>query len=405
MFRFVFIVLLAVVVSGCGEVKTVEHRLFSPPGPTDLPEPCHAFGAAPEELVEKGCVFPYSFPYPGKAENLLRIALDSKTDQFTRLDDAEIVTDGIVLVEFVNNSGGPQALGWSGDFCEGTRVEIAGSQATPHRAIELRGPLHALRQTDVIRRFVDIRQNRVASEREPLWALPDGCHDTHFFFWNQQLKEQVRLCYTGEAAVKQVTDMRVARSCDELNPVPQRAPVAPLSIRSWPFAVPPEFLSDVNVLSDDQISPLSWAAARGDSALVTNLLERGAFADADAVVEAAVAGHGAVVGLLLERGARIDADTIARVAASGNAGLVRQLIENAQIENDQYRLVWAVRFGEASLVRDLLKTGGNARCADIAARYVDGKLDVLSEAEQGQAVDAATRAGCPLLADLVGRKP
>ena len=369
----------------CG-CKSDRGDLASPsdmPKPTALPPDCPIYGAHPMELVEKGCIFPSDKPYTGPSPSVLRIGLNSASQQFYRLDRSEIVTDGMITVELLNNTDRPQSLGWKGDLCHGAAVEITGINTIRNQAPQTHGSLHAMLPQEAIRHRMDFRRNPFG--KDTLWPLKNGCYDAIFSFWGHLLKDPVRLCYTGEQSVEKSQNLSVEHRCDPLNERSGSTAAKPLSDRPWPFAYPPNQLTDVNSLTTDRITPLMWAAAHGNNALVTWLLDHGALPDGDAVVEAALAEKTEIVSILLNHGARLDASSLRRVAKMNKPAMIEFMIENAKLESDHYRLVWAVRFARLPYILKLLESGADANfLRSQIANYPlveairRGNLDILS---------------------------
>jgi ankyrin repeat protein len=335
--------------------------LASIPKPTALAPDCPIYGAHPIELVEKGCIFPSDKPYVGPSKSILRIALGSDNHTFHRLDRSEIVTHGIIAVELLNNTDMPQSMGWNGDFCRGSAVEIIGVNTLENHPPQTPGALHVMLPKEVIRRRIDFRKNPFG--KETLWPLKNGCYDAVFSFWGQALKDTVRICYTGEKTVENSQNLSTEHACDALNKLAGSAPEKPLANltnRPWPFSFPPNQLPDVNRITPDGITPLMWAAAHGNEALANWLLDNGALPDGDAIVAASLANKKEIIAVLLKHGARLDTSSLQRVAAMNSPAMIEFLIENASLENDNYRLVWAVRFANPSYVRALLESGADA---------------------------------------------
>ncbi|MCP4197683.1 MAG: hypothetical protein GY762_11090 [Proteobacteria bacterium] len=358
-FRWFFVGLFfAAIPFGCKSDHGDPASPSAMPKSTALPPDCPIYGADPMELIEKGCRFPSDKPYTGPSTSVLRIGLSSASQLFYRLDRSEIVTDGIIAVELLNNTDRPQSLGWKGDLCHGAAVEITGINTIRNQAPQTHGSLHAMLPGEVIRHRMDFRKNPFG--KDTLWPLKNGCYDAIFSFWGQPLKDPVRLCYTGEQSVEKSQNLSMEHRCDTLNERPDSTAHEPLSTRPWPFSYPPNQLPDVNRMTRDRISPLMWAAAHGNSSLVKWLLDHGALPDGDAVVEAALAEKAEIISVLLTGGARLDASLLQRVAKMNKPAMIEFLIEKATLENDHYRLVWATRFASVAYIRRLLKAGADA---------------------------------------------
>jgi ankyrin repeat protein len=160
--------------------------------------------------------------------------------------------------------------------------------------------------------------------------------------------------------VERSQNLSTENSCDALNERAVTISKKPLSGRPWPFAFPPNQLPDVNLMTMDRMTPLMWASAHGNQPLVEWLLDNGALPDGDAVVEAALAGEKEIIAILFKRGVRLDTSSLRRVAEMNKPAMTEFLIENAGLENDNYRLVWAVQFANPSYVSRLLESGADA---------------------------------------------
>ncbi|KAG6985688.1 Ankyrin repeat domain-containing protein 50 [Fusarium oxysporum f. sp. conglutinans] len=142
-------------------------------------------------------------------------------------------------------------------------------------------------------------------------------------------------------------------------------------------------------------TPLWWAAAQGNEAIVRLLLDRSAHieaADDDGwtpLLRAAENGHETVVRLLLDRSAHIEAadddgwTPLLRTAEQGNEAIVRLLLDrDAYIEAvDKWRrtpLWWAAARGHEAVVWLLLDKGAHIEAADD-----DGWTPLLRAAENG----------------------
>ena len=136
-------------------------------------------------------------------------------------------------------------------------------------------------------------------------------------------------------------------------------------------AILPRDAGTNNALDDKLLS----AAGTGDSALIENLLDRGADIEArdddgeTALMKASAAGQAAVVETLLDRGAALEAreDVIGFTALMG-----------------------ASRYGQAAVVETLLNRG-----ADISARSDEGEtaLDIAYIKEQQEVIKVLRAAG------------
>ncbi|KAH7175768.1 hypothetical protein EDB81DRAFT_22618 [Dactylonectria macrodidyma] len=126
---------------------------------------------------------------------------------------------------------------------------------------------------------------------------------------------------------------------------------------------------NIDAKDSDGRTPLSWAAERGDEAVVRLLLDGGAHTEAPDKIWgwtplewAAVKGHEAVVRLLLDRGAHIEAPDkdgstpLSGAAAGGHEAVVRLLLDRgAHIEapdkDGSTPLSWAAANGHEAVVR------------------------------------------------------
>ena len=139
----------------------------------------------------------------------------------------------------------------------------------------------------------------------------------------------------------------------------------------------------------DDSTPLSLAAAKGHTAVLEALLEKGVEVNtSDALTRAIKGGHETVTHLLLGRGVRIDAmgwknvEPLHHAAYVAHVGAVRLLLERgANIESRTLRghtpLHYAVRWShrKAIIVPQLLEAG-----ADVRTRNNEGK-DLLASCD------------------------
>ena len=269
-------------------------------------------GGAPfaESETSEGVVPPQT-PYEGPPGVLLRINLnDGKT--FTRANDRELLTDGLVVVEFVNN-GESDLTFFPGELgCFRTDLHIVGINDDDryHGPGTIGRGRIRLRPGDVTRVRFDFRKRghyaHFGNSTAKLWGLKDGCYDAVLRVTGREVRG-IRLCYTGEENASSVApDLDSHLKCNPING-------SPFASSSQGEIENPNESSPVP--KDEQISA---GARAGRTALasaakscayysVEHLLNKKEEIDRDrlnAALAAAVGeGCALVVDLLLERGA------------------------------------------------------------------------------------------------------
>ena len=152
--------------------------------------------------------------------------------------------------------------------------------------------------------------------------------------------------------------------------------------------------TDIEAKNVDGQTPLLWASAQGNEVMVKLLLDRGVdieakdYASRTPLLWASEQGKEAVVKLLLDRGADIEAKDYARTPLlwaldQGNEAMVKLLLDRgADIEAEDYAyrtpLWWASAQGNEAMVKLLLDRG-----ADIEAKNGDGRTPLWWASAQG----------------------
>jgi hypothetical protein len=165
--------------------------------------------------------------YSGPARNILRITWeftgDRREGRYVRLDDEIIHSNGIVAVEFKNNTNQvheymyPEICGYYATMLVGMdeqRFNAFGPSARPPSYFKL-NPGH------VIRWNIDFRKNvyyKNAMGGSDLWPLQNGCHKVRFSFGGGFMKDTATVCYAGREDVLAADDMERKHSCSYLNP-------------------------------------------------------------------------------------------------------------------------------------------------------------------------------------------
>jgi ankyrin repeat protein len=158
---------------------------------------------------------------------------------------------------------------------------------------------------------------------------------------------------------------------------------------------------DIDSGDTDGRTPLSWAAEKGNEAVVKLLLETGQV-DVDSkdtdgrtpLLWAAEKGNEAVVKLLLETG-KVDVDSkntmygrtpLSWAAGNGNEAVVKLLLETSKVDVDSKNtmygrtsLSWAAGDGNEAVVKLLLETGK----VDVDSKDTRGRTPLLWAAEKG----------------------
>ncbi|KAK3940661.1 hypothetical protein QBC46DRAFT_353953 [Diplogelasinospora grovesii] len=152
---------------------------------------------------------------------------------------------------------------------------------------------------------------------------------------------------------------------------------------------------DANSRDKDGRTPLSWAAEKGNEAIVKLLLQNGVdfnAKDTDGrtpLMWATLKGHEAIVKLLLENGVDVNAkdlfDQTPLIWAirQGHEAIVKLLLENgvdvdAKDERGRTPLIWAIREGHEAIVKLLLENG-----VDVDAKDQGGWTPLIWATEKG----------------------
>ncbi len=318
---------------------------------------------------ERDCYFIEKEPSSEPKANRVRIAW-KKGEGFYFLDDYEIHTDGIIEIEYINNTTEEQELSPSFLSCWDTHVHIIGvNDDAPHRWSSTINPnVYALKPGKVVRVRIDFRTNggSMMWGGGDLWSLKDGCYDARIIPFGMGVKGNLRLCYTG--AIKARETGPKYGTCGDLNEPMLKSfrDERTLSEIEWPFDVPIEKLKSLEISDDTRRTPIIWASAQGDLALVKNLLERGAKVEArgadgtTALAEALKIERLDIANLLLENGAIIHPHLFDDVAAVSGPKMIPFMIENMPEEYRDSALAHAVKFGEISFIQSLLEGGIDA---------------------------------------------
>jgi ankyrin repeat protein len=167
--------------------------------------------------------------------------------------------------------------------------------------------------------------------------------------------------------------------------------------------------ADVNTADRRGFTPLMWASASGDAALVRQLIENGAVVDrrandgSTALMLASVNGFTEVVRVLLARGANIGAEKEGKRAKElalerGHAELVA-LLDQAEVLGT--RLIQAANDGHDSLLRQLLVLGAPANTTD--ARGATALMIAARNGDLGMMQFLLTRGADPWISDTQGQ--
>ncbi len=210
-------VTLFLVLGGCGRSESQGKEPNLALGkPIDRPEVMTA-----RKLVDFGCVFPPKKPHSQRERNVLRVAKKGR-EGFQRIDNEKIYTDGIVLIEIVNNTDKPQQFHWGGINCFYTLVSFSGKKRDDTLIIgpsTIGRPL-ALLPGNVLHTKIDVRLDTISLKPDKVKSEPDNCYDATFFLNGSPLEKTVELCFADKNP-EQISGQQRMKICKYLNP-PER---------------------------------------------------------------------------------------------------------------------------------------------------------------------------------------